>query len=366
MHRVEEIMGKETKEYYSFIPMNKTQILACIKEKYKEYEEPNKECEMYCKFKDHSFIKVFKSAKGERNGKILTYGRNEDYQEFREKDMRLNCNHVEQSKTDSPFISELNFKYKTIGSDESGKGEIFKYLVITAAYVDGANDIKKFIKLGVDDSKEIPNKVPIIAEEITKIHNWDELLKNLNEKKLFVTDCSVTKIITNEEYNERCCEKGENTNDIIKGAHLEVVKELYKNHSGSMIVVDNFYGEDKKAIVKFKEELSFGDSSTDFEHIFMAAKADSKIMAVSLASIISTYICNLAYDYVQKTLDDYKKDPEEELLLYKGSQCTDKVLINFFLKLKPDLLEDFINKYTKKNFANVQAAINKMKQDEII
>lgn len=364
-------MGKETREYYSFVPMNKPKILDCIKEKYGEYEKSNEEyVEGYYKFKNKCFIKVYKDkykdGKKERNGKILMYGRNEDYQEFREKDMRLNGSHVEESKADSPLISELNFKYQTIGSDESGKGETFKYLVITAAYVDGANDVKRFIKLGVDDSKEIEKKIQIIGKEVTHIHSWDELLKNLDEKKLFVTDCSVTKIITNEEYNKRCCEKGENINDIIKEAHLEVLREVYKNHPNSMIVVDNFYGESKKAIAKFKEELSSGDFPTDSDHIFMTVKADSKVMAVSLASVISVYICNLGYDYVQKVLDDYKKDPEEELFLHsnkkENKKCADEALVEFFLKLKPDLLEDFINKYTKKNFTNVQAAINKMKQ----
>lgn len=357
-------MSRETKEYYSFVPMDKTKILECIEEKYSEYKVTTKEetVERYYKFKDKCFIKVYKdrynkNGKKERNGKILMYGRNEDYQEFREKDMRLNCNAVEESKSDSPLISDLNFNHKIIGSDETGKGETFKYLIVTAAYIEGVNDIKRFIELGIDDSKDIPSKIQAIGEEITCIHSWDELLEKLNEKNLFVTDCSVTKIITNEEYNERCCEKKENVNDIIKEAHVEVLKEIYKRYPDSKIVVDDFYGKKKNAIDDFKKELSFGNSSIKCENVFMTVKADSKIMAVSLASVISTYICNLGCDYVQKMVNNiYKKDSKAKLNLPKGNPGTTE-LSEFFSKLKPEQKDEFINRYVKKSFDNVQSVI---------
>ncbi len=355
-------MGKDTREYYSFVPTDKAKTLACIEEKYGAHEESKEEyVERYYKGEDNRFIKVYKDKCENgikvRNGKILMYGLDEDYQELREKDMRLNGNPVEESG--SPLISDLNFKYKTIGSDETGKGEMFKYLVVTAAYVDGENDVKRFIKLGVDDSKEISDKIASIGKAVTGISSWEELLEKLNEKQLFVTDCSVTKIITNEEYNERCCENGENVNEVIKKAHLEVLREAYKIHPGSMIVVDNFYDKSQNSIVKFKEELSSGDSTMDSDHVFMTVQADSKIMAVSLASVISAYICDLGFDYVQGIFDDCSKNTDQEIHLPKGSSLSIDKLADFFSNLKPDQKDEFINKYAKK-FNNVQKAIKKV------
>lgn len=363
-------MKKENKEHYSFIPTNKNTIVD-IDEKYKAYEvsesdkrKSDNNVYRHYSFEDGSFIAVYKDAytKGKkvRNGKVYMCGRNEDYQEFREKDMISNNNPIEDANADSPSISDLNFNHKIIGSDETGKGEIFKYLVITAAFTDGTNDIKKYIKMGVDDSKEISNRMlQEIGEKITGIFSWDELLKNLNDKALFVADCSVTKIITNEEYNRRC--SVENENDILKEAHIEVLKEIYKKHPDSKIVVDDFFGQHKIFIPKFKEDLSSGDSSVDPCHIFVTTKADSKIMSVSLASVISTYICGLGCDYVQGILDKIKVNSSENLLLPLNSPGAEK-LSEFFLKLDPDSLEDFINKYAKKGFSNVEAALSMVKQ----
>ena len=306
-------MKKESKENYSFIPIDQN-TLASIDEKYikyKEYENSdfnsnNKIYRRY-RFEDGSFIVVYKDTyeKGKkiRNGKVHMFGRNEDYLEFREKDMNSNNSPIEEAKTDSPLISDLNFNHKIIGSDETGKGEPFKYLVVTAAYIDGRDDIKKYIKMGIDDCKETPKKIQKIGEKLTGVHSWNELLGKLNNKALFVTDCSVTKIITNEECNKRCPK--ENINDILEEAHLEVLKEAYKKHPDSKIVVDNFFGTKESAIQNFKEELSFGDSSIDPNHIFVTSKADSKIMAVSLASVISRYIGSLGCDHVQGILDLY-------------------------------------------------------------
>lgn len=362
-------MLKETMQNYSFIPTD-ANTLASIDKKYKEYKEyedsefkSNSNVYRRYKFKDGSSITVYKDAykHGQklRNGKVYMYGRNEDYQEFREKDMSGNNRPIEEAKADSPLIADLNFNHKIIGSDETGKGEPFKYLVVTAAYTNGTDDIKKYIKMGIDDSKETPNKIQKIGEEVTGVHSWNELLGKLNNKAFFVTDCSVTKIITNKEYNKRCPE--ENVNDILKKAHLEVLKEVSKQHPDSKIVVDNFYDKNELAIRNFKEELSFGASSIDPNHIFVTTKADSKIMAVSLASVISTYICNLGCEYVQEILDNIKENSAENLLLPLNSPGA-KTLAEFFSKLRPDSLEDFVNKHAKKRFGNVEAALSMIKQ----
>ena len=88
-------------------------------------------------------------------------------------------------------------------------------------------------------------------------------------------------------------------------------------------------------------------------------------MAVSLASVISRYIGSLGCDHVQGILDSIKKKSGEDLLLPLNSPGA-KELAEFFLKLKPDSLEDFINKYAKKDFDNVETALSMMKQKGIL
>jgi hypothetical protein len=57
----------------------------------------------------------------------------------------------------------------------------------------------------------------------------------------------------------------------------------------------------------------------------------------------------------------YQKNSGENLLLPLNSPAA-KDLSEFFLKLKPDSLDDFINKYAKKRFGNVETALSIVKQ----
>ena len=123
--------------------------------------------------------------------------------------------------------------------------------------------------------------------------------------------------------------------------------------------MDDFYDKNEKFIDQFKKELSSNNSPADPGRVFMTVKADSKIMAVSLASVISSYICTLGCDYVQDILNNiYKKESEGEIPLPKGNPGLDN-LSNFFSKLKPERKDEFIDKYSKKIFKNVQQVLNK-------
>ena len=140
---------------------------------------------------------------------------------------------------------------------------------------------------------------------------------------------------------------------------MEVITEVYKRHPGSEIVVDDFYDKNEKFIDQFKKELSSANSLADPSRVFMTVKADSKIMAVSLASVISSYICNLGCDYVQDILNNiYKKETEGKVSLPKGNPGLD-TLSDFFSKLKPERKDEFIDKYSKKSFKNVQQVLLK-------
>lgn len=356
---------KKNREDFAFVPTDKTSILDAIEENYGKFrlQSPEQTVERCYEFDNGSFIKVYKDNESQgKTGKIYMHGRNEDYQKFREMDMRRNNNPVEESNAASPHISELNFNNGVIGSDETGNGETFKFLIVTAAYIDGKNedDIKAFIKMGVDDSKKISDSaIDSIGEEVTGIRKED-IEKILKDGTTLITDHSgrfAIRIITNEEYNQKCYENNENKNDLLKEAHLEVLRAVYKKHPDCKIVVDDFYDKNKQSINSFKSDLGSQEPPIGADNIFMTVKADSKITAVSLASVISSYICNLCYDYVQKDLDNiYKINPNDGLLLPKGNPNTSS-LSSFFSTLKPDKRDEFIGKYAKKSFDNVKNAM---------
>lgn len=350
---------EKIKEEFSFKSNARNEILACLDEKYGSYKTTPKDenVEYYYLFPDKSSIKVYKGDKGT----ILFDGRKEDYQEFREKDMRLNRELVEEEKANSPCISDLNFKHKTIGSDEAGKGEVFKNMVVTAAVVDGKSEIKKFIEKGVDNSEWIKGKISSIGEEITGIHSWEEIM----DKKLLSTERFVTRIVTNEEYNARCSEAAKNGKSVhgfqetlLTEAYVEVLREAYRKNSDGMIVVDNFLNNREKEVMFFKEMVSFGKPAINQNHVFMTTQGDSKIMAVSLASVISSYISGLGYHYAQKRLNDTYGAPDLEL---PAGSVSAEELAEFFSKLKPERRDEFINKYAKKYFKNVKKAMTLLK-----
>lgn len=138
------------------------------------------------------------------------------------------------------------------------------------------------------------------------------------------------------------------------GAYMEVLREACRKNPDGMIVVDNFLKNREREIISFKEELSFGEPAINQNHVFMTTQGDSKIMAVSLASVISSYISGLGYHYTQKLLNDTYGT--SDLKLPAGSDSAEE-LAELFLKLKPEGRDEFINKYAKKYFKNMKKAM---------
>ena len=93
------------------------------------------------------------------------------------------------------------------------------------------------------------------------------------------------------------------------------------------------------------------------ENIYFTTKGDFKLMAIGLASTISYYFSTLGSAYVQEQLNSvYKRDDVAELELLNGSSDAE-VLTGFLEKIKPELREEFMNKYAKCYFGNVQEAM---------
>lgn len=108
-----------------------------------------------------------------------------------------------------------------IGTDESGKGDYFGYLVV-AAVAAGPADEKKLQQLRIRDSKLISdNEVKRLAALIKKVCNF-----------------SVVKI-SPEKYN-LLHKKFRNLNKILSWAHARAIENLLEKGNADIIIVDKF------------------------------------------------------------------------------------------------------------------------------
>jgi len=112
---------------------------------------------------------------------------------------------------------------KYIGTDESGKGDIFGPLVVAAVYSDELVRLR-LRAAGVRDSKEINN---------TEIESLAKKIPELTDNKFVVLSLSP------EEYNKRYKEFG-NLNKMLNWLHSEAIKELLKKVECDVVITDKF------------------------------------------------------------------------------------------------------------------------------
>lgn len=344
------------KESFTLRPRNVELIKAELKKQYGNMQSPSSNAttmEGIYLFPDkEGRIDVYKS------GTVMFTNMSEDYYKFRMLDMKQDNERVEKANVNSPTLSSLNFEHAIIGSDETGKGEVFKPFIITAVYIKDEDELFEYLKMGVTDSKKVKGKIPVIGKQITGIDSWEEI----KDKRLFGNDRFVTRIVMNEEYNDCCRERGGQAKDVQKEllaeAHMEVLRELHKKHPEGTVVVDDFF-DGKGGVPIFKNTLSKGESAIPAEKVFFTTQGDMKVMAIGVASIISYYFSTLGLTYVEKQLNEvYKRDEISEVKLPKGSGDAEETA-EFISKLKPELKNEFMNKYAKCYFGNVQEALKR-------
>jgi ribonuclease HIII len=126
-----------------------------------------------------------------------------------------------------------------IGIDEAGKGDYFGPLCIGGLYVDGENDIKKLLKMGVKDSKRLEDST--ILSLSTKI------------KQEFKT--SVIKIFP-KRYNEMY-ETFRNLNRMLAWGHATAIEKLVEETGCRAVIIDQFADESvvKQALARKHLEL---------------------------------------------------------------------------------------------------------------
>jgi len=194
-------------------------------------------------------------------------------------------NGSEESQKILDEILKREEKYDFIlGSDETGKGEWFGPLVVTATALT-PEDILQLRKMGVRDSKTIKKA---------------ELMK-LAEQLFKMNFARFTIALTPEKYNQMYAEfekEGKSLNDMLAWAHSAVVKAMLKYVQGKnvKVVIDKFDFE--------KTEFRLETVDRTNTEIIQKSKGESEI-PVAAASIIAKYTFETEVD---KLNEKYKID----------------------------------------------------------
>ena len=178
---------------------------------------------------------------------------------------------VQGVKTDlfkqvTKYISSMLSKTlnATIGSDESGKGDLFGPLVIACIYVN-RNSVKSLVESGVRDSKKLSDK------RIVQI--YEGCLSNLDKEIV---------IISPSKYNE-LYSSIQNVNKLLAWGHSKAIHNLLKRHKDNCkkIIVDKFSSYDGRLGYYFRDLPS--------QYEFVQIHKGEQFLPVAAASIVARY-----------------------------------------------------------------------------
>jgi len=185
-------------------------------------------------------------------------------------DCSLVCNSHYQKLLNSilnnEVIKKINIEHLPnilIGSDESGKGDYFGPLVVSAVYQD--DKIKEsLLKIGVKDCKKLT--------DIATIELSDRIHKIIRKKfSIVILEPSKYNVLYNNFKKEK-----KNLNNLLAFAHAQAIKKIFKKTNCINILVDKF--ADKKVLLN---ELKGYDIN-----LIMKYRAEENI-AVAAASILA-------------------------------------------------------------------------------
>ncbi len=215
------------------------------------------------------------------------------------------------------FSNELNEPKEYIGSDESGKGDVFGPLVTTAFYVNEKTKIR-LAQLGVKDSKDLSEQqITAIARKIRK-----EFPNNYETIPLYP-----------EKYNE-LYGKIKNLNALLTWTHSKAISNLLDKHKCKDIIVDKFSSR----------LLNITSSNSDDNLNILQITKGERFIGVAAASII-------ARDTFNKW---FLKMQENHFNFPKGASRNVEDTVRHFIK-KYSFEE--IKKVTKIHFKTVQKFI---------
>ena len=145
-----------------------------------------------------------------------------------------------------------------IGSDESGKGDVFGGICVAGVFI-AKNQLEELQQLGITDSKKISNQ---------RIHDLAEKIRS---------SCPHTIINLNpNDYNTAYANHG-NLNLLLKSLHMSVLKKLSVLYETCIIYTDQFY---PKQVTEFKAAFPTRD-------VIVCPRAESQYLSVGAASILA-------------------------------------------------------------------------------
>lgn len=198
-----------------------------------------------------------------------------------------------------------------IGSDETGKGDIFGPLVTCAFYVDDKLQ-KKLKSISVRDSKELNDlQINKIAGELKKIAKDNYEIISINPKR----------------YNELYA-RFKNINEILNWSHSKAIENLLSRKPVQKIITDKF----RKKDLKFSMQFDYNSYE-----IIQETKAE-KYTAVAAASILAR----------SKQLEWFSQQKKNGLELKRGASNEVKEIIHNLIKINSkEYLKDFAKMHFK-------------------
>lgn len=194
---------------------------------------------------------------------------------------KIDIKNSENKKNDKKeiIVDSKIYYSNSIGSDEVGTGDYFGPIVVTSAYVSKDN-ISFLENLGVKDSKKLDdNKIMEIVPLIIKKIPYSSM------------------ILTNKEYNEKYNDDI-NMNKIKAIMHNKVLVNLTNKYKADYVIVDEFA----------KPNIYFNylrGSNNVYKNITFMTKAESKVLSVAVASLISRYIFIQEFDKLSESVDTF-------------------------------------------------------------
>ena len=244
----------------------------------------------------------------------------------------------------------------SIGSDETGKGEIFRSLIVTAAYVK-AEVVEELRELGIKDSKAYHGNAEKLAKLGSAISgilpsdeiDWQQAEEGLVTRAEGVT--AVTVLLPNAKL-ESIHTADYNQDNIMCDWHKKAIAKLQATlaadgESYDYIVIDDFLAGMRtgKRGGKYADLMeAIHEASGDYE-CHMEMRADADYMAVSAASIISTYLEQKYLEHLSEVLlAQYGVDAEVP------DGPISKPVRDFLKKLKTADAEEFFLQYGKTSY----------------
>ncbi|WP_342263649.1 ribonuclease HIII [Spiroplasma endosymbiont of Clivina fossor] len=215
----------------------------------------------------------------------------------------------------------LKEQINIIGSDESGVGDFFGPLVVTACYIK-EKDLALIKSLKIRDSKVLSTmQINIIAKQLIQQLEYSTI------------------IINNRQYN-KLYETYQNSHILKTIGHHQVIRKLANKVNCKKVIIDQFVN--KKKYEEYLKILNVADNDLKLS---FATHAEDKFLAVGCAAIISRY-------FFLKSIKQLEQE-YSRIFPLGASTIVDKAIA----KIKQDGIEDKAIDFGKLHFINWKKVI---------